>query len=244
MAVIDVYGLPPVSNVCDQTLREVIALPDFSLAHVIMDPLRVSLLHKHDRMSEIYYVLNGEGILFCGTDAIRVMPGSCAFIPSSTPHKLWNSGESKLEHLVIAAPPFDPSDVIVLDAASNADEYFFDSRGVSFAHQPIVAQDGAVVRELLSRESRDVSRVGLAVGSLSPKREAALHKHLMSDEVYYVVSGEGRVSLGDAVHDVKADSVVYIPRGAVHGLQNLGGKALEILCISSPPYSDDDFIRI
>ena len=40
---IDVYGLPTVDNVCNQILREVISLPKFSLAHVIMGEGNVSL---------------------------------------------------------------------------------------------------------------------------------------------------------------------------------------------------------
>lgn len=46
--------------------------------------------------------------------------------------------------------------------------------------------------------------------------DAKLHYHARTDEVYYVISGHGRMVLGDQEIDVRAGSVVYIPRGLPH----------------------------
>jgi mannose-6-phosphate isomerase-like protein (cupin superfamily) len=108
---IDVYELDPVENVCDQTLREVISLPKVSLAHVIMDEGNVSLWHQHSRMSEVYFILEGEGILYYGNEALQAKKGAYLIIPPNTPHKLKNTGKSDLEHLVFAIPPFDPDPI-------------------------------------------------------------------------------------------------------------------------------------
>jgi len=116
---IDVYGLPTVDNVCNQILREVLSLPKVSMAHVTMKPGNTSLWHQHSRMSEIYFVLDGEGVLFYGNKSIIAKRGTYLMLPPKTPHKLRNTGNSDLEHLVFAIPPFDPKDVELLDDFAN-----------------------------------------------------------------------------------------------------------------------------
>src|SRR4030042_6527110 len=87
-------------------LGEVISLPKVSLAHVLMEPGNVSLWHRHSNMSEIYFILEGEGILYHGDKALQAENGAYLLLPPDTPHKLRNTGNSALEHLVLAVPPF------------------------------------------------------------------------------------------------------------------------------------------
>lgn len=112
---INVLELPEASNVCQQVLREVWGNSLTSIAHVIMSPGGISLLHEHHTFAEVYYILSGEGILTCGNDEIHVEAETAAVIPSHTPHKLRNIGTSPLKHLVISSPRFNPKDIILLE---------------------------------------------------------------------------------------------------------------------------------
>lgn len=51
------------------------------------------------------------------------------------------------------------------------------------------------------------------------------------DEIYYVLRGQGRVSLGDPASDtdLSPDMVVFIPGGTRHALLNTGPHDLEII---------------
>jgi mannose-6-phosphate isomerase-like protein (cupin superfamily) len=51
------------------------------------------------------------------------------------------------------------------------------------------------------------------------------------DEVYYVLRGRGRVSLGDPPeqHDLTPDMLVFIPGGTRHALENTGPEDLELI---------------
>ena len=51
------------------------------------------------------------------------------------------------------------------------------------------------------------------------------------DEIYYVLRGQGRVSLGDPAvdTDITPDMVVFIPGGTRHALLNIGDGDLEII---------------
>ncbi len=236
---VDVYSLPPVPNVCDQILREVVSLPKVSMAHVIMDSGNVSLWHKHSRMTEVYFILEGEGILYHGSRAMRVRKGAYLVILAGTPHKLKNTGSTRLEHLVFAIPPFDPEDVILLDEKPEE----FQEHEFRQEKEPITALDGALVYELMTPEERRKYDVALAVGILPRARKAIPHYHKKSEELYYIISGQGKVRIGEKEYPVKKGSLARIPVGVVHALENTSqDKDLEVLCVSSPAYTDGDFI--
>ena len=240
MNIQNVYDLPSVNNICNQTLREVISLPRVSLAQVIMNPGNVSLLHEHWKTSEIYSVLSGEGVLYCGNKKIRASKGTSVVLPPRMPHKLLNIGTVPLEHLVLAIPPFDKNDVHLVEGNLETKEPELYKE--SFNQGSQMALDGATVYELLSATERTNLGVGLAVGFLPPKRNATLHFHRISAEIYYILAGSGKVVFDKEIGEVQKGSVIYVPPLAIHGLQNTSDGEMEVLCISSPPYTDKDFI--
>lgn len=46
--------------------------------------------------------------------------------------------------------------------------------------------------------------------------DAKLHYHQRTDEIYYVLAGQGRMRLDDAEIELHQDVVVYVPRGVKH----------------------------
>ncbi len=238
---IDVYGLLPVKNICNQILREVLSLQKVSIAHVVMNAKNISLLHKHSRTTEIYYILYGNGILYHGDNASQVEDGACLIIPPETPHKLQNTEKTTLEHLVFAIPPFNPEDLFLLNELDKIKEphpKVFDNNIM-----PITAKDGAFIYELLSEEERRMNGVGLAEGVLMPQRKAISHFHEKSDEVYYIISGKGKIKIRDSISEIKGGNLIYIPKRDIHGLENTSAyEELEVLCLSCPPYIEKDFI--
>ena len=48
-----------------------------------------------------------------------------------------------------------------------------------------------------------------------------LHLHEQGDELFYVVSGWGAATLGDLTDEIGAGDVIFIPRNAVHRIENL-----------------------
>ena len=116
-SVIDIYKLPEVPNVCRQILREAWQSKNVSVAHVIMRPKEVSLSHKHMKFTELYYILEGEGVMWLGEEKFGVKEGSLVEVRPNTAHKLENTGKSTLKHLVISTPAFSPDDVVLLEKA-------------------------------------------------------------------------------------------------------------------------------
>jgi quercetin dioxygenase-like cupin family protein len=50
---------------------------------------------------------------------------------------------------------------------------------------------------------------------------ARLHYHKIGTELYYVLDGEGTVTLDGAEHPVRKGSIVHIPPGVAHGATGL-----------------------
>jgi len=59
--------------------------------------------------------------------------------------------------------------------------------------------------------------------------DAKLHYHERTDEIYYVIDGQGRMRLGDEEFELHKDIVVYVPRGVKH--KAWGKLTVLVVCI-------------
>ena len=60
-------------------------------------------------------------------------------------------------------------------------------------------------------------------------QDARLHYHERTDEVYYVIDGEGTMVLDDEVIELHKGLVVYVPRGVKH--KAIGRMTVLTVCI-------------
>jgi mannose-6-phosphate isomerase-like protein (cupin superfamily) len=64
-------------------------------------------LHSH-RPEQVYFILEGGGLMTVGSETQRVGPGDCIFIPSGQPHGLKNDGAMTLRYFSAAASAYEP----------------------------------------------------------------------------------------------------------------------------------------
>jgi mannose-6-phosphate isomerase-like protein (cupin superfamily) len=62
------------------------------------------------------------------------------------------------------------------------------------------------------------------------------HYHRRSAELYYVLEGEGQVSLDGQLHPVRKGSIVHIPPGVIHGARG----RMRVLVVGVPDIAEDD----
>ena len=67
------------------------------------------------------------------------------------------------------------------------------------------------------------------------------HVHLEADELFYVVSGEGIVSLGEDERPVSTGYVIFVPAGAEHRIRVEDGGQMEIIEFLDKPGLDEEF---
>jgi mannose-6-phosphate isomerase-like protein (cupin superfamily) len=99
---------------------------------------------------------------------------------------------------------------------------------------------GSEIRPLIDRTTTSIERCSLAEEVLPVGAKVGRHYHLETEEVYYIVQGAGRMTVGDEVKEVAAGDAIFIPRGAAHQLENTGQTAMTILLVCGPAYSYED----
>lgn len=110
--------------------------------------------------------------------------------------------------------------------------------------KPYVTKDGSTIRELMHPDIHRNHRQSLAEATVGPGQQTVAHKHLQTEELYFIKSGAGVILVGEDERDVMAGDTVAIPPGTVHSVRNTGDTDLVILCACSPPYSHDDTVLV
>lgn len=74
--------------------------------------------------------------------------------------------------------------------------------------------------------------------------DAPKHTHAQSDEIQYILAGEGTFWLGDSARHVKAGDLIVVPRGTVHGGSVSTSGEFKALAIKLPPPVAGDMQRV
>ncbi len=105
----------------------------------------------------------------------------------------------------------------------------------------IIAGDHTRLRELLhpNRDYPFSGRYSLAHAVLAPGASSLKHR-LASDEVYYILSGQGIMHINEESAEVASGDAIDIPPGSVQWLTNAGEVDLCFLCIVDPAWRAED----
>lgn len=103
-----------------------------------------------------------------------------------------------------------------------------------------VTKDGSVIRELMHPSVHGNRAQSLAEAQVPPGLATVLHCHRVTEEIYHITAGRGRMTLGAETFDVAPGDTVCILPGVSHRIANTGDVPLCILCCSAPAYAHDD----
>src|SRR5689334_14865059 len=105
-------------------------------------------------------------------------------------------------------------------------------------------KDGSEIRELLAHRNSGIRKQSLAEARLQPGAATTPHYHPLTEEIYYILEGTGRMTIGEATKDVGPSDAIAIPPGAVHTILNTGVKTLKFLCCCAPGYEHSDTVLV
>ncbi len=86
---------------------------------------------------------------------------------------------------------------------------------------------------------KGVEEPGVSIGLAVVKDSIRPHYQKVSDEIYYVIKGQGRATVGEETQDVKEGDVVAIPKGTVHSIVNTGEEPCLILFSTGPKFDPE-----
>ncbi|MBN2033500.1 MAG: cupin domain-containing protein [Deltaproteobacteria bacterium] len=95
-----------------------------------------------------------------------------------------------------------------------------------------LAHRGAVAQMILDR--RTLREIGfLAIATLEPGNTIESHVDPM-EEIYFILTGEGDISVGSDTQRVKPGDAIWVPAGSPHSLTNTGQYNCQVLVVASP----------
>ena len=97
---------------------------------------------------------------------------------------------------------------------------------------------GALSKELAGPTTTGSSRVDFRISRYAPMAYVQEHVHQVQEQVYYVLEGEGILTLDDTKNLMRAHDYVYVPPGVRHSFTNTGTAGLVFLVITTP--ADDE----
>lgn len=93
---------------------------------------------------------------------------------------------------------------------------------------------GALSKALVGPENSGSSRIDFRISRYAPAAHVAHHVHQVQEQIYYVLEGEGILTLDDESHLMRPHDYVYVPPGIHHSFTNTGTSGLVFLVVTTP----------
>jgi mannose-6-phosphate isomerase-like protein (cupin superfamily) len=110
------------------------------------------------------------------------------------------------------------------------------------AAQAFVTKDTSVIREILAPQNSEIVRQSLAEATLPPGSSTLAHLHPNTEEIYYILAGDGLMAIEDERRTVVPGDAIGILAGQRHQICNIGRSDLVFLCCCVPAYTDADTV--
>lgn len=99
---------------------------------------------------------------------------------------------------------------------------------------------GALSKELAGPTTTGSQRLDFRISRYAPMAYVQEHVHAVQEQVYYVIEGEGILTMNEARHLMRAHDYVYVPPGVRHSFTNTGTNGLVFLVITTPAHDDEE----
>jgi mannose-6-phosphate isomerase-like protein (cupin superfamily) len=107
----------------------------------------------------------------------------------------------------------------------------------------IMGRSKAQMTIKISQADHGIENLSFCTEDIVPGRKIRVHKHLENDEVVFIQSGAGIFTLGEKTIDVKTGTVVFVPRGVWHGLENSGTENIRMVFLYTPAGFEQYFVE-
>lgn len=97
---------------------------------------------------------------------------------------------------------------------------------------------GALSKALVGPDNSGSSRIDFRISRYAPNAYVQEHVHKIQEQIYYVLEGEGILTLNKERHLMRAHDYVYVPPGVRHSFTNTGLAGLVFLVVTTP--ADDE----
>lgn len=104
--------------------------------------------------------------------------------------------------------------------------------------KPFTTADGSTIRSILDATNAPVQNQSLAEASLPAGGETQRHYHKLSEEIYFMLEGQGKMEVDGEQREIGPGDAILIGPGAWH--QVLALTDIRFLCCCAPVYAHED----
>lgn len=94
---------------------------------------------------------------------------------------------------------------------------------------------GTVV-EMINTETAGSTKLSFAKLIIRPGEKSRQHFHLRTEEVYYILSGSGKIIIDGESYPVRQGHSIFLPVGARHQILNTTDQDLIFVCADAPVF--------
>ena len=98
---------------------------------------------------------------------------------------------------------------------------------------------GALSKALVDQANSGSSRIDFRISRYAPMAYVEEHSHKVQEQIYYVLEGEGVLTLGAERHVMRPHDYVYVPPGIPHSFTNTGLDGLVFLVVTTPAVDEE-----
>jgi len=96
-------------------IREFYSSEKMSVAEAVVGIGEKTEYHIHKTSEEVYYILDGKGLININGEEIKVSKDQAIIILPNEKHMINNIGDNQLRFLCICSPPYSNNDTILIE---------------------------------------------------------------------------------------------------------------------------------
>ncbi|MFQ6616838.1 MAG: cupin domain-containing protein [Fidelibacterota bacterium] len=102
-----------------------------------------------------------------------------------------------------------------------------------------VREDGITSYLLASPITTESRYLTTSLVVIQPGGYQRIHNH-EPEQIYFILEGSGEMTVGDETLSVSPGDCIFIPSGALHGLNNVGESQLRYFSAASPSFTREE----
>ena len=107
---------------------------------------------------------------------------------------------------------------------------------------PEVEHPGRFMRWLANADSLQANNLSVCVIRVLPGEAVRpAHSHPNSEELIYIITGNGKVMIENEVGEVSAGSAILFEQRKIHMLKNTGDIEMKVICFFAPATNIDNY---
>lgn len=208
--------------------------------------------HKHNDKDQIFYITDGIGIVKLGNKKHTVKSGCMVYVPAGIVHQTITTGDEPLCYVLFNVFNTQGKEghasfadhiekvkqirkqqaetgIVTVDeeetlAHIKASKFFPD------VNDGKLYEFGSNTTTLLL-ERNETNRVEFALIKWREGQRGALVAHKDKEQVFFIIEGQGKVTIDGVTETVKPGNLIFVPRNTPHTTEAIGGE-LTYLCMN------------